>query len=328
MKIGIPKGLWYYEYFPFWKAFFQNLGHKVVVSKSTDPLILEKGINFSIGDVCLPVKVYLGHVISLVNKENIDAIFSPRYVSTEKKKYTCPKLLGISDIISTGIKTQKQILTCNVDTSKNNFTYFKELIKLGQQIGNNPISTINSYREALSMQHEYETQLLEGYTPAQILKETNTSFNDYELTISVLGHPYNVNDEYINFKIQHLLQKNNVKILTSEMVSKATKQQYLNKITEKNPFWCSGEKLLGTAIKHSYKKDVDGVIMLTSFGCGPDSLIFELTERVLRNKKVPVLTLTIDEHQGKAGFITRIEAFIDMLKRRKKSVENYVSTHG
>ena len=32
-----------------------------------------------------------------------------------------------------------------------------------------------------------------------------------------------------------------------------------------------------------------------------------------------MLALTIDEHTGEAGFITRLEAFIDMLYRKKRS---------
>ena len=32
-----------------------------------------------------------------------------------------------------------------------------------------------------------------------------------------------------------------------------------------------------------------------------------------------MLSLTIDEHTGEAGFITRLEAFIDMLYRKKRT---------
>ena len=38
----------------------------------------------------------------------------------------------------------------------------------------------------------------------------------------------------------------------------------------------------------------------------------------------PMLSLTIDEHTGEAGFITRLEAFIDMLYRKKRnSINSY-----
>ena len=53
-----------------------------------------------------------------------------------------------------------------------------------------------------------------------------------------------------------------------------------------------------------------------------------MIERITRRSKQfnkPLLNLTIDEHTGEAGFITRLEAFVDMLYRKKRSqgiVEN------
>ena len=35
---------------------------------------------------------------------------------------------------------------------------------------------------------------------------------------------------------------------------------------------------------------------------------------------MPLIHLTIDEHTGEAGFITRLEAFVDMLLRKKRSI--------
>jgi predicted nucleotide-binding protein (sugar kinase/HSP70/actin superfamily) len=34
---------------------------------------------------------------------------------------------------------------------------------------------------------------------------------------------------------------------------------------------------------------------------------------------VPMLTLTVDEHSGEAGLMTRLEAFVDMLERVRLS---------
>ena len=47
-----------------------------------------------------------------------------------------------------------------------------------------------------------------------------------------------------------------------------------------------------------------------------------MVESITRKAKSagkPLLSLTIDEHTGEAGFITRLEAFIDMLFRKKRS---------
>ena len=58
---------------------------------------------------------------------------------------------------------------------------------------------------------------------------------------------------------------------------------------------------------------------MTAFGCGPDSLMLEDIRRKAKNFSKPLLNLTIDEHTGEAGFITRLEAFCDMLYRNKRA---------
>ncbi|GBF22975.1 hypothetical protein tpqmel_0379 [Candidatus Gastranaerophilus sp. (ex Termes propinquus)] len=64
---------------------------------------------------------------------------------------------------------------------------------------------------------------------------------------------------------------------------------------------------------------IDGIITITAFGCGPDSLMIERMARKSKKFNKPILNLTVDEHTGEAGFITRVEAFCDMLFRRKRA---------
>ena len=40
---------------------------------------------------------------------------------------------------------------------------------------------------------------------------------------------------------------------------------------------------------------------------------------MLNNLTKPLLNLTIDEQTGEAGFVTRFEAFVDMLFRKKRA---------
>ena len=59
---------------------------------------------------------------------------------------------------------------------------------------------------------------------------------------------------------------------------------------------------------------VNGIIYISSFGCGIDSIIIDLIKNKL--KDFPILILKVDEQTGEAGFHTRIEAFTDMLERK------------
>ena len=63
------------------------------------------------------------------------------------------------------------------------------------------------------------------------------------------------------------------------------------------------------------------MITLTAFGCGPDSLMLERITRKAKEYAMPLLNLTIDEHTGEAGFVTRLEAFVDMLFRKQRAAE-------
>lgn len=63
--------------------------------------------------------------------------------------------------------------------------------------------------------------------------------------------------------------------------------------------------------------------MVVAFGCGPDSLVRELIERdLVKPIDFPEITITIDEHSSELGLITRLEAFVDMLVRRKQYEDN------
>jgi len=76
--------------------------------------------------------------------------------------------------------------------------------------------------------------------------------------------------------------------------------------------------MIGSAFHFMDSDSIDGIIHVASFGCGPDSFTGEIIERQVRRRgNLPFLNLTIDEHTGEAGVITRLEAFIDMIRWRR-----------
>ncbi len=81
MKIGLPRGLLYYSYEPFLKTFFEELPVDVEISEPTDQRILDKGTASCIGEACLPVKVFSGHVESL--RETCDKVAVLRIMNSE-----------------------------------------------------------------------------------------------------------------------------------------------------------------------------------------------------------------------------------------------------
>jgi len=63
-----------------------------------------------------------------------------------------------------------------------------------------------------------------------------------------------------------------------------------------------------------------------AFGCGPDSLMMDMVHRqAAKLRNATFMNLTLDEHTAETGIITRLEAFLDMIYRRKrKQVETCV----
>lgn len=62
---------------------------------------------------------------------------------------------------------------------------------------------------------------------------------------------------------------------------------------------------------------IDGVIHLLPFTCMPEIISQNILPNVRQEEDIPVLSLVLDEQMGRAGYVTRLEAFIDLIKRRK-----------
>ena len=67
------------------------------------------------------------------------------------------------------------------------------------------------------------------------------------------------------------------------------------------------------------RKGYDGVIQVFPVGCMPEIVAKAVFSKMMKEKKLSVLTVIYDEMGGEAGYITRVEAFIDMLERRKRA---------
>ncbi len=67
---------------------------------------------------------------------------------------------------------------------------------------------------------------------------------------------------------------------------------------------------------YAAKHGVDGVIHISPFSCMPEIVAQNILPKLSKNENIPVLSLILDEQTGRAGYITRIEAFVDLVKRK------------
>lgn len=326
MKIGIPSGLFYYKYYPLWKNFFENLGADVILSENTNRKILDLGVKLCVGEACLPVKIYHGHVKVLC--DSADVIFVPRIMSICRNEYICPKFCGLPEMIKNSVPDTPYILDTIINLRKSDRTIIDSIMHAGSVITKNKSRIMVAYKEALLEQARFESLLSITGDFNNSLKEARVVREPESLKrIAILGHPYNIYDSYINMDILKKLKILGYSVITPEMIDDDRANKYADSIPKRH-FWTLGRKLLGSGLSFIEKKDISGIIFLSSFGCGIDSLIEDYLERnIRRDGKIPYMKLMLDEHTGEAGMDTRLEAFIDMVKWREDN-EGDIPTYG
>lgn len=79
-----------------------------------------------------------------------------------------------------------------------------------------------------------------------------------------------------------------------------------------------GLATVGNSVRFAHE-GFDGVIQLFPFTCMPDTIAKSILSKISRDLDIPILSFVIDEQTAKAGIITRLEAFLDLIKARKSS---------
>jgi predicted nucleotide-binding protein (sugar kinase/HSP70/actin superfamily) len=318
-RIGIPKSLFYYYHYILWSTFFKNLDFEVITSKDTNKKILDDGIKHTVDEVCLPVKVFFGHVIDL--RDKVDYVFVPRIISVEQKTFVCPKFMGLPDmIIAAGILHKDKLLSPTINIRTNKKSYMQEFVRLAKRFVSSNKKIKNAWDEAVKNQKKFENLCILGYLPEDaILKIDNESeiLPDKRMDcIAVLGHGYNIYDRYTSMDIIKKISQR-YRVVTADMLSSELIEENVSYLSKKM-FWSLGKRMFGGVNKFINDKNIKGMIYLASFGCGPDSLVGDLSERRVNKKnKKPFMLLNIDEHSGQVGMTTRLEAFLDMIDRSR-----------
>ena len=326
MKIGIPKALMYYTYYPLWKHFFEQLGYETVVSGNTSKIILNNGVMNCVDDACLPVKLFHGHVMDLLDKA--DAVFIPRLTSINPGEFICPKFIGLPEMIKSSIKGLPDVLVLDHNAYRNIKNAYKAFVDIGKKLTGSTSMAVQSLKLARISQKKYETILKQGETPLDIFETgEGHEINNVKGIIGLVGHPYLLYDQYVSMRIIAKLRNMGYRVMVPENIENTLIQEVCNRLPKKL-FWSYGKKLLGSGLVMLENNMVDGLIFLSSFACGIDSFILELLHRYnQRRYRVPCTLITVDEHTGHAGFNTRLEAFIDMIEWRK-AYDNNLSTYG
>jgi len=324
MKIGIPRALTYYAYFPLWENFLKELGCEIVISEKTSKNILDKGVYFTINDACIPIKIFHGHVYNL--KDKVDFIFVPRLLNLtgEKTVTYCPKFLGLADMINASIENIPPLLDLRIDMRERWKDRYDEFVRIGSMLETNPLKVARAFHKARKHMSAFRKKISRKLQPQEALSvliddDSITDPSPASLSLAIVGYPYLLYDSFINADLINRLIKMGVYILTPEMVPEKELKHHARYLP-KDLFWTFSNQVVRSALYYMDKKNIDGIIHITAFGCGPDAMVDKLVELEAKQRGVPFICISVDEHTGEGGILTRLEAFVDMLNYRRDRI--------
>jgi predicted nucleotide-binding protein (sugar kinase/HSP70/actin superfamily) len=195
--------------------------------------------------------------------------------------------------------------------------------------------TTKAYNSAMTLAERNPESLEKAHTEiVSMFRDIPKRQDDRPLLkVGVVGEIYTVLEPFVNLDVEKHLGEMGVEVHRAVWISswlmhifhidrwdpkgrglyKHTARPYLK-------YHAGGESTVSVGATVNFaKQDFDGVIHLMPFTCMPEVVAQGILSKVSRDLNIPVLTLILDEHSAKAGIMTRLEAFVDLLKRRREA---------
>ena len=185
------------------------------------------------------------------------------------------------------------------------------------------IRNANGYRELIKA----HKQGLKELSSVKIDKNKDV------LHVDLTGEIYIVNDEFSNQNMERELGAMGVQVRRSLTISSFLKDAIIPKMFKKGETHLERAYRLakpylmrdigGDALEcvsdvlYAKERNVDGLIHVSPFTCMPEIMSQNIFPKMREDTNLPILSLIMDEQTGRAGYITRLEAFVDLMRRKK-----------
>jgi len=311
------KGIWS-------AALFKKLGFLPVASPKTNEMIAETGISNSRTDFCIARKIATGHAALLNNSPNVKYLFNPSFIEQREKNppnlkyciYTESEGYILNDVLS--LDKNKQINPILHFGDKNLLveSFKKEFSRLGFKFTDEDIRSAiiradyaeNNFKKELYKEGD---KFLEG-----LKKNKEKGYvgigRDY-----VLLDPKASSDSGFMFS-----QIRGLNYIPQNFLEHKFKNISLDGIVE-NEFWVQSVKMLKANLFVANQPNLFAIVM-SNFGCGPDSLKIYQESKIQEAVNKPLLVLQTDAQTNNAPFVTRIEAHervVEQYKLTKLKIE-------
>jgi len=359
MRVGLPHTG--NIYIPL-KALFQRLDVDYVIPPTYNQRTLSLGVKYSPEGLCIPFKLTLGNMIEAAELGADTLLMAGGYGVCRLGYYAKIQEQILHDLgynvelVNLGVSERKLFgllelikrLSNNAPWSKIISAFRFGLAKLNALDGIervvqkvraverikgtanrlftkaiNAIDQADDYNTLKKVQADYIDQL------NQIDKDTQYK----PLIVGIVGELYVVLEPFSNLDVESELGKLGVEVRRRLFLSEWTKfSLFLNPLgvdeTErihkaalpylKRDIGGDGWESVGEKVLHA--KEYDGLVHLAPFTCMPEIVAQNIMPST--KEKIPVLTILCDEQIAKPRMLTRLEAFVDLLERRRRAHNN------
>jgi predicted nucleotide-binding protein (sugar kinase/HSP70/actin superfamily) len=264
------------------------------------------GIESMTSETCYPIKVFHGHVKTLLGATRY--LFLPTLVNVptprpEESGFYCPLVQGSQYMVSAALNIPRtEVLAPTVYLKDSIEDTVADLsLSLGRCLGLSRREVERAFREAWELQLDFgETLRREG---RRFLK----SLRPGDLWVAVSGRPYNLYDERLNLRLGLNLAKLGIKAIPHDFLD----TDGIDLSDFPDMYWGLGASILRTAKLVAKTPGCYG-LHLTNFSCGADSFIEHFYRHLMGER--PYLILELDEHSAVAGMVTRLEAYRNVIQ--------------
>lgn len=179
----------------------------------------------------------------------------------------------------------------------------------------------------------YSKLLKEFLRVRRIFSDVKTDKKFRPLRIGVLGEIFVTIEPFANLDVEKKLGSMRVEVVRGVWLSDWLNDRFRFKPFRKNQSklsarlakgrldYSSGGESIETVGKTLlfHRKGLDGVLHIMPFTCMPELVASTIIQRISEDLNYPVLSMTFDEHVSEANIVTRLEAFVDLMERRKNA---------
>ncbi|MEE8409833.1 MAG: acyl-CoA dehydratase activase, partial [Myxococcota bacterium] len=316
--VAIPRALATYSHYPMWRRLLEELGVKVILTGETSRTTREKGAALTGAEFCFPVKVAHGAAAEAMQAK-ADFVFIPHFVAQPQTEslsnsFLCPYVQAYPSVVRTALSLagcdRIEILAPELDRRRSEYRQCRDMFDvIGKPLGVTFAQVRKAFRAGVDAQEKFEKRLVDaGRKTLDQIAAGVASGHDPRPGIVIIGRPYNVNDTGINLDLPRKIAEMGYRVIPIDALPfepERIHSQY------RNTYWASGQRILA-ALEYVRQRDDLFAIYFSNFNCGPESFLLTYAEEIMGDK--PLLALELDEHGADAGYITRIEAFLDVAR--------------